>query len=772
MDALRFALRSLRRSPAFALTAVFTIALGIGVNTAVFHLIHTVLLDPLPFREPARLVHVAETHPDFPTFPVSAPDFADWAQSAQSFDGLAAHTFDAMNKWTILGEGEPQPVQVLQASHSLYPLLGVQPLLGRTYTAEEEAAKAPVAVLSEDLWRRVFHADPNIVGRKIRLVQTSFEVIGVVAQHQAYPAWGEVWMPFSLLDPALQQTRRFHALEVIGRLKSGVTVEQAQAEMKTIAARLGRTHADTNATVGAAVAPLDGWITGEVRPVLFIAWAAVGLVLLLTCANVAHLVLVRVWQRSRELAVRSALGAGYGQISRLLLLENLILALAGGALGALLTQLAPSQIQRLRGANLAPETIAFGLIATLVCALLFALPSLLHSRRLNIQQVLKGAALFSTHRPSHISAAVIAAEVALAFAVVTGAGSLYRSFARILDENPGFNPNSVIAADVFRGPDFATVLAPRLRELPGVTAVAAANLAPMSLGPREGSRYSTRYAVQGRPVERGEYPVAQIRWTTPDYFQTLEIPLRQGRFLRQGENGVVINEALARRMFPGQDPVGRNLLMNVVTPSPNVVPVVGVVGDVRDLGLDIEPPPAIYVYSSTNTMTLLIRGGAPQAIRAVLRGLNPEDPLRLFTPVTGLMQESLARRRLALQLLGIFAALAGLLTAIGVYGVVSYSLSQRRSEFAIRLALGARPLHMIQLIAGAFTLPTVLGIAAGAWLASLFSTVLRTQLYKLAPDDPAVFAGAALVLATLVAAAAIRPAASAATVSPMSIQRE
>lgn len=788
MAELGYALRSLWRSPTFALAAILTIALGVGVNTAVFHLIHTVLLDPLPFRQPERLVHIAETHPDFPTFPVSTPDYVDWARIAGSFDGMAAHTFDAMNKGTLLGEGEPETVQVLQASHQLFPLLGIRPLLGRAYSADEEAKRAPVVMLSESLWRRAFRAEPGIIGRKIRVNQFTYEVVGVIAQRQAYPAWGEIWMPFSLLDPALLQTRRFHALEVVGRLKAGVSVEQAQAEMSGIATRLAQLFSDTNGTVGASVSPLAGWITGEVRPVLFVAWAAVGLVLLLACANVAHLVLVRTAHRSREMAVRAALGAGAGRMAWMLLLENLVVALAGGALGALLawgllpallTRLTPGDIPRLDATSFSLETLAFGLFATLVCGILFAFPAVIHSRQLDIQEVIKsGGQLLLGRRRTRFGGAVIAVEIGLAFAVVTGAGLLYGSFAALLHEDPGFVSTDVTAVDVPLGVNwekaaifYESNVAPRLREIPGVTQVGAANLAPMSLGRRDGSRYSTRYGVAGRTFARGQFPVAQLRWTTPEYFETLRIPLRRGRLYRAGETGYVINEALARRMFPGRDPVGQEILMNVVTATPNAVPILGVVGDVRDMGLEVDPPPAIYTYGISNSMTVFVRGGSPEAVRGVLRAVNPEAPIRVLAPLADLVQKSLARRRMALELLGFFAGLAGLLTAIGVYGVVSYSLNQRRAEFAIRLALGAARRHMLHLILRGFAVPAIAGLTLGGWLAYLFAGVLKTQLYKLSPGDPLVFLCTAAGLCFVVLMAALRPAVRAATISPNAVPR-
>ena len=793
---LRFAWRSLLRSPVFTLTAVLTIALGIGVNTAVFSVIYPVLLDPLPYRDPARLVHVAETHPEFPSFQVAAPDFVDWQHGAQCFDTLAAHTFQAMNQWTITGDGEPEPVQTAQASWQLFPMLGIRPILGRAYTAEEEAQKADVVLISESLWRRKYHADVHIVGRKIVLVASPVTVIGVVSTRQAQPRWADVWMPFSFLDPALVRERRFHPLEVIGRLKSGVAIEQAQAEMRGIAATLARAYPGTNGNIGAAVLPLDSWVTGEVRPALLIAWAAVALVLLLACANVAHLVLVRTAHRAREIAVRAAMGAGSARLARFLFAENLVVAIAGGACGALLSRLCVPILSRMAGGNLprvetlslSPAVLAFGAAATLATALLFALPALLSSRRPDLYQVIKqgGGASPSRHR-SWFGSAIVAAEIALAFVVVTGAGLLYRSFATLLVESTGFDWRGVLAAEVPIALDwqqsqtvFEQRVAPRLREIPGVTNVAAVNCAPMLLPSMDLSRFATRFGVEGHTYEQGHFPVAQIRWTTPDYFRTLRIPLKRGRLFTgadAGKPGYLINETLARLYYPGQDPVGRQILMNVVSPKPDVVPILGVVGDVRDLALDLAPRPTLYSLGVSNRMTVLVRGNvAPgslaPAVRAAIRAVSPDDPIGRLEPLEAAIGDSLARRRFALDLLAAFAALAAVLTAIGVYGVISYTLSRRTGEFAIRFALGAGRAHVHGLVFRGVAIPALLGLCTGGGFAILFARALRTQLYKLSPADPVVLGVAAVALLMLVCASALRPAVRAANISPASLPRE
>ena len=788
--------RSLLRSPAFSVTAILTIALGIGANTAVFSVIHTVLLDPLPFRDSHRLVHIAETHPEFPSFQVAAPDFVDWQRLATSFETISGYTFQAMNKWTILGDGEPQSVQVLQASHSLFPMLGIRLLLGRTYTAEEERNKAPVVVLHESLWRRKYGSDPSIIGRQIRIVDWPVTVIGIVAARQAQPSWGEIWMPFSFLDPGLSETRRFHTLEVVARLKPGITVEQAQSEMTGIASNLARSFPETNGRIGVSVLPLGSWMTGSVRPSLLMAWAAVSLVLLLACANVAHLVLVRTVYRSREIALRGALGAGSARLTRFLLAESVTLAAAGGVLGMLtarftlpvLLRLATNEIPRMDSVALSPMALVFGGAATVLCAGLFALPAIFHSQRLDLYLVIKQAgALTFGHRRSWFGASIIAAEIALAFVVLTGAALLYRSFTALLDEETGFDASDVLAVDVPLAIDwrksaqvFDQRVAPALRAIPGVISVGAVNCAPMTLRSSEASRFASRFGIVGRSFPPGQFPVAQVRWTTPDYFRTLRIPLKQGRLFAEadmGKPGYIINETLARRFFPNQDPVGQQILMGVTGPNPDKAPIIGVVGDVRDVGLDVEAAPTLYSAAVSNRMTVLLRASVPPsslipAVRSAIRSTTPDAPITLLAPLEEVVDASVALRRFALELIGAFALLAMLLTAIGVYGVISYSLSHRTDEFAIRFALGAEPRHVRRHILRNFALPTIGGLLSGAALSYALAWTLRTQLYKLSPVDPMAFTVAAIALILLVLGAAVRPAARLAAISPNAILRE
>ena len=546
---MRSAVRSLRRRPAFALAAILTVALAVGANTALFGVIYNVLIQPLPFRDPAKLVRIWETHPALPQLQVTAPDFRDWRNQSRSFDAMAAHTLSAMNTATLLGQGEPEVVHGTMASGNLFPTMGIQTIVGRNFSDAEERAKQQIAVISESLWRRKFAADPAIVGKQIRLDSQSFTVVGVVPRRQSFPEWADFWMPLSLLEPDLQNRRKFHPLEVLARLKPGVTLEQAQSEIQSIAHNLAQTYPDTNATVGAYVIPLASEVTRDVRPSLLLAWAAVGLVLLMACANLAHLFMARMVERREEMAIREALGAGSGHLIRQVLTESLLLAGAGGALGVVLAVGARLMMRLPSGEWQAPVWL-YAIAISTVAGVLFGLPAcwqvLRERRRLtaSTRSVAPGR--------SRLSFVLLAGEVAMAFLVLAGAALLARNFAALLAEAPGFQSERVVEIPNLPLRGDWDKLAPALRRVPGVQDVAAVNSAPMSLGATEHSRFATRFGIQGRTFDSGSFPVAQNRWSTPEYFRVLGIPLLSGRWLTASEadqTRILINETLARRFF-------------------------------------------------------------------------------------------------------------------------------------------------------------------------------------------------------------------------------
>jgi putative ABC transport system permease protein len=783
------AIRSLCRRPAFALAAILTVALGVGANTAVYRVIYAVLLRPLPFRDPARLVQVWESTPILPQLQATIPDFVDWRNQTHSFSQVAAYTFQEMNRATLLGQGQPEVVQATSATFNLFSTMGIQPLLGRGIGEADERGKRPVALIAESLWRRKFAADPAIVGRALRLETESFTVIGVVPSRQAFPEWAEVWIPFSWIEPELLATRKYHPLEVIARLKPGESVAQAQTEMLSMAARLAAEHRETNGTVGAYVVPLARQITGDVRPELLLVWAAVGLVLLMACANLAHMLLARMLDRRQEVAIRVALGASRGRLMRMVFTESLLLALAGGASGAalavaaggVLQRVAQGRIPRLEPLGFAGHAPIYVLLSSILCGVLFALPAC--AQALRAQAVPVAGRSMSKPR-SALGSVLIAAEVAMAFAVLTGATLLVRSFVALLSEAPGFQAKGVLAMEVpmpssrYDGQKSAqfwkTQLLPALRALPGVESVAAANCAPMSLSPTGRFRFATRFGIEGRTFDPGRYPVAQYRWTTPDYFQVLGIPLKRGRWLTEADRDqprYLINEVLARRFFPHDDPTQHRLIMGVMDPHRNSIEIAGVVGDVRDLGLDEPVPPTLYMVSSSPYMTLLVKtAGDPMLLAAPIRDAihraDPEIAVLKVAPVEQYVADSLARRRFALTLLAAFAGLAALLTAAGIYGLLAYSVSGRAREFGIRAALGATPEKLLRMILTEGAAVTIPGLAVGIAVSLACARLVKSLLYRISPMDPVSLAAAGVLLSVISLLSVWLPARRAARVDP------
>jgi predicted permease len=783
---MRSTVRSLRRRPAFALAAVLTVALGVGANTALFGVTYSVLIQPLPFRDPGKLVRIWETHPAIPQLQVTAPDFRDWRNQCHSFDAMAAHTLSAMNTTTLLGQGEPENVHGAMATSNLFPTMGVEPILGRSFTDAEERVKQKVAVISEGLWRRKFAADPAIAGKQIRLDMESFTVVGVVSRQQSFPEWADFWIPLSLMEPELQDRRKYHPLEVMARLKPGVTAEQAQSEIQSIAHNLAHAYPDTNAAEGAYVIPLAAEMTRDVRPSLLLAWAAVGLVLLMACANLAHLFLARLVDRREEMAIREALGAQSRHLISQVLAESLVLAAAGGAVGVALAVCASRLIQRLASeqvtrveSNLWQGPVwLFAVAISIVAGVLFGLPAcwqvLRERRRLtaSTRSLVRGR--------GGLGRVLLASEIAMAFVVLAGAALLARNFAALLSEAPGFQaervieiPNLPLRGDLDKSAAFfSTRLAPALRRLAGVQDVTAVNSAPMTLGPAEHSRFATRFGIQGRTFASGSFPVAQMRWTTPDYFRVLAIPLRRGRWLNDSaadQDRVLINETLARRFFPNQDPIGQQLTLGVMDSKQSSREIVGVVGDVRDLGLDQEVEPMLYVISTGPVMTVLVKTQADpmqfaSMARAAIRGVDAEIPISMIQPLAQNVSDSLARRRFALTLFGIFGAMAALLTAAGVYGLFAYSVNARVREFGVRGALGASRGNLVAMIlyeASALIAP---GLAAGLIFALAFSSVMKTQIYRISPLDPFSLASAGVFLVSLTLVSAWIPARRAAAI--------
>ena len=799
MHELRCAFRTLGRNRGFALAAVLTIALGVGANSAVFSVIRGVLLRPLPFRDPERIVMLWQTHPAIPQLQITAQDFDEWRATNHSFDQMAAYTLQAMNKISLIGYGEPEQIQGTMMSANLLPMLGVTPLAGRGILPSEERGREHVALISEALWRRKFGADRSIVGKPIRIDTESFTVVGIVPQRNGFPVWADIWLPFSLLEPQLQTNRQFHPLEVVAHLRPGVSVEGAQAEMRGLAQRQSEAHPATNKIVGASVIPLADEVSGSVRPALLIVWAAVGLILLIACVNVAHLLLAHGASRKREAAIRAAIGAQRSQLIRLFLVESVSIAILGGALGLLLAlyltpalvALASAEIPRFAQVSVDSGVFLFALAVSAFCGVLFGLPQAIRSARTDLGEVLKqtGGVSFALGR-GRIGGLLVMAEVALSLAVLIGAGLLVRSFAALLNVAPGFRVDHVFtmqvhlpsgkydwqkAEEFFRG-----TLFPGIRTLPGVMNVAAANTVPMALDRTEHSRFATRFGIAGRTFEPGHFPVALNRWVSADYLRTMGIPLKSGRYLNASDSNkpvVVINQAIAERFFAGRDPVGKQILLSVMTPNPSAVEIVGVVGNTRDWALDIEPEATLYGVAISPSMTMVVRtesdaSSLASAVRQTALSTNPELVVGEVRSMEQVVAGSLAQRRFALLLVSGFALLAIALVAIGISGVVSYSVATRTRELGLRMALGAQYRELVGLLLKESLSLVVPGLVVGCALAFALTRVMATLLYSVTAADPLTYLGAALFLMAMAMAAVYVPARRAMRIDPMQALRE
>ena len=787
---MRFALRSLRRKPVFTVAAVLTIALAIGANTALFGVIYAVLIQPLPFRDPGRLVQIWQTHPSVPQLQVTVPDFRVLATQTKSFDQVAAHTLSAMNTGTLLGQGDPTVVHATMATSNLAATMGIQPLMGRFISGEEERGKQRVAVLSENLWKRKFGADTAILGKQIRIDNQSFTVVGVTPQRQAFPEWADLWIPMSLIEPGLSERRKFHPLEITARLKPSVTPQQADQEIQGIARQLRQTYPDTNGMIGAFVIPLSEEMTRNVRPSLLMAWGAAGLVLLIACANLAHLFMARMLERREELRIREALGAGTRRLIAQVLTESLVVSVAGAGVGLALSVWAGKVLPEIAPKQLVNEgtgpTWLFAAVLAFITAILFGLPACWQVMRSGDNLAVRGRSVVAGR--SRLGALLMAGEVAMALLVLAGTALLTRSFAALLSENPGFRaegvlmiPNLPLRRDFNNAPPFLSKqLMPIVRRVPGVEDVAVVNSAPMTLGATEHSRFATRFGLEGRKFDPGSYPVAQTRFITPEYFRVLDVPLRSGRLLTDSDLGqprILINETLARRFFPGQDPIGKRLVLGVMDPQQSLNDIVGVVGDVRDFGLDQQAEPTFYGIGPGPVSTLLIKTSSTDhrlswsVISDAIHQADPDIPVTKIQPLQQNVTDSLARRRFALFVIGIFGGIAAFLTAAGIYGLLAYSVNARVRELGVRAAVGATSQRLIIMILREAATLTVPGIIAGVALSLGFATLMKSLVSPLSPMDPVSLIAAAALLVILTLAAAWLPARRAAATDPATALR-
>jgi putative ABC transport system permease protein len=788
---LRYAVRGLRSSPGFTAVALLTLAMGIGASTTIFSVANTVLLRPFPYREPDRIVRLYETNPSTETFGISEPNYLDWRQRVRGMSQLAA--FTGRNA-SLLGDGDPVELAALVATPSLFPLLGVRPLLGRVFRDEEAKPGAParVVLLSYALWQTRFGGDRGVVGRTLNLGGTSYEVIGVMPPDLVFPGNPELWEPLAPSPSAQRGDRR---LGVIGRLAPNVTLARSLDEMRSVARDLARQYPETNGEWGANVTSLQAWLIGDdLRTRVQALLVAVGLLLLMGCVNVANLLLARATARQREMSVRAALGAGRGRIVRQLLTESLVLAAAGAAIGVLLTTLAvpvlrdvgETAIPRLDELAVDWRVVFFGIAASLVTGILFGIAPALQASRADLNDLLRSGGRVAA--AGRLRSILIVTSVAMALVLLVGAGLVGRSFERLMRVDYGFRAEGVFTASVAlpngRYPEraqraaFYSEAARRLAATPGVRAVGFTNIAPFS-----GGSTAISFAVVGRqPASADEFLSANWRSVTPGYFAATGVPLKKGRLIAEtdGEPAprvVVITETMARRIWPGVDPLGQQV---TVGGSPAPWTVVGIVGDIRDQLLQEEPRPMMYLSFQQvpwSSMWVLVRGpGDPLAlapvVRREIRAIDPLLPVANEQPLSRLVSQIAAQPRFTALIFGLFASAALVLAVVGVYGIVAYGVTQRTREIGVRLALGATPSGIVRGVVRHGVGLAGFGVAIGLWAAYALSRFMQGILYDVAPTDAVTYLAVAALLVGCAAAASTLPARWAARLDPVRALRD
>ena len=791
---MRYAVRQLIKTPAFTLVAVLTLGLGIGATSAIFSVVNAVLLRPLPYPEAERLVRVHEIVPQYGLFSVAPATFLDWRQQNSVFEHTAAYNAGST---TIAGTEGPERVPSASVSWDLFELLKVRPILGRTFTAQEGTpARQTVAIISYGAWQRRFGGDRSVLERPVTLDGTSSTIIGVMPPDFFFPSrTTEIWTPLAF-DPA-KATRGGHFLGVIARTKAGVSVETANAEMKTISERLAVQYPQQSANESANVVQLLENIVGDIRPVLLTLLAAVGVVVLIACANVANLLLVRASVREKEIAIRGALGAGGRRLCLQMLAESTVLAIAGGGLGLLLAYLAIPAIKALSAASIPRiadlsidlTVLAFVVGASLLTGLIFGLAPMWHASRTTLGHVLKEGGRTSSGGPGRwVRNTLLVAEVGLSIVLLVGATLLLRSFAKLTSVDPGFHPERVLAFQVSlpnaaypephnRAAFFSTLLE-KLDARADIDSAGMVQTLPMR------GDYVLSVTFQGRPAPPPNMePSANYRVVSPKYFETLGVPVLRGRVFNDHDaetspNVAVVDQAFADRHFPNENPIGHRI--DIGNGGTGLTEIVGVVGSVHYEGLDTNPHPTMYVpyrQDIFSSMWIMARTGGDPArlgasVRQVMREIDPALPAFRLGPLTEAVTESVAERRFSMLLLTVFAGIAVFLAAVGLYGVVAYTVTQRTQEIGLRMAIGARPADVLRMVVGDGLKLATIGVVFGTAVALGLARVIETMLFGVTPFDAASYSTTAMVLLAVAALACYMPARRAMRVDPLVALRQ
>jgi putative ABC transport system permease protein len=804
---LRQSLRTLRRNPAFAIGAILVLALGIGVNTAIFSIVNAAMLRPLPFDDPDRLVqlwHVppAKSFPGINLFSVSPANYLDWKAQSTSFDSMSIYGFRGL---TFGGTDHPELIQASAVPPDFFAVLRAQPLLGRTFTRDDDHPNPRTIVLGYNLWRDRFASDPGIVGRDITVDSQSFNVVGVMSEKFRMPDFAKAWVPLGWTDPD-RAVRGNHNYNVIARLKPQITIDQAKSDLAAISARLELQYPEDDKGWGATAIPLREQMIGDVRTALLVLLGAVAFVLLIACANVANLVLAKTLARGKEMAIRSALGAGRMVLLRHILVETLLLSVIGGLLGLLLARgvialsvkLLADRLPAFMEVTLDAQVLAYTLLLSIAAGVLAGLFPSLRFSRVDVNEALKQGSRGGSEAGGKTRNLLVVCEVALSLVLLIGAGLMIRTLWQLRDVRPGFDSSNVLTMSVaiphgrFATPsgeiNFFHDVLQRVKTLPGIEEAGAIDSLPL-----DGGGSHQPFSIEGRPVlPMADQPEVDVRLISTGYLHTMHVPVIRGRDFEEsdaaGRPGVVlISDALAHRFFPNEDPIGKHLTLTFFADAPREI--VGIVGNVKTDQLS-ETRPVDTIYMAANQLgpstgqawdsfglSLAVRTksdphAAASAVTATIHEFGPDIPVSNVFSMDDLIAQSMSPQRFNMMLLAAFAGLALLLAAVGIYGVLSYTVRRRVREIGIRMALGASQSDILRLVVTDGMKPILIGVALGVIAAIALSRLVASLLFGVPPTDPLTFAAVALLLVLVGVAANTLPAYRATKVEPTQTLRE
>jgi putative ABC transport system permease protein len=790
---LRYAFRLTSRTPSFAAAVVSVLALGIGANTAIFSIVNAVLLRPLPFEEPERLVRIFTRTPGGRPFDISPGKFYHWQRDTGSFEGMAAYPCCGFREFALTGAGTARTVSVTAVSAGFFEIVRVQPALGRVFRPEEDTPGGKhVVVLSDRFWRTEFGRKPEVIGRSVNLNDEPYTIVGVMPASASIASWtamaSDIWVPLALTSEQ-RAARSNHNLDGVARLKGGVTPAKAQAEMDTISARFAREFPKSDDRWGAVIVPLEQEIVGDSRTMLVMLLGAVGLVLLIACANVGNLLLTHVLSRRKEIAIRSALGAGQGRVFQQLMTEALLLAAAGGALGLLLahatlcsaTTLLAAQVPRAEEISIDARVLWFVVGVSLLTGLLAGTLPALRARRSDLNDALNEGGRSDGAIGAGTRRVLIVCEVALSLMLLMGAGVMVQSLLALRHGDTGFDPANVLTMDVrlvgTRYPtpaqraSFFEAALQRMRALPGVEAAGTIDALPL----RDGS--SQTLELEGHASQRDSVAV-QVRQITPGYLRAMGIPVLSGRDVVESDADVLLVSRDAAKLYWGaDDPIGRRATLPAVSQTV-LREVVGIVGDVKQRNLVEDSTPTVYFYTHApyGRATFAIRTSVPpatlaQPLVAAIRAIDPEQPVANIRTMVEVLDAKLTSQRFSALALGAFAGVALLLAAVGIYSVLSYIVRGRSREIGIRTALGARPADVLRLVIVEGMWPALVGIAAGMVAALSSAKVMESLVFGVSASDPLTLAGVGATLAVVALLASLVPAYRALRLDPVKLLR-